>query len=168
VPSIGLLFFLGVFLYFSLALFGLLHLCVCLDLDVVMQEYFVDMFPLYLTSHFQPAFELLVALLMYLSFARTGYFLETFSVYLLVIGLLWTPLIFNPNGLDFTYARFAPRPCVGAAAATVVATAAAAVVAVGCPLLLYWPEMASVISQDTTHTTSKRLFLRCPVASMYP
>ncbi len=77
----------------------------------------MDMFPLYLTSHFQPAFELLVVLLVYLSFSRTGYFLETFSVYLLVIGLLWTPLVFNPNGLDFTYARFATRLCVAAAAA---------------------------------------------------
>lgn len=64
------------------------------------------MFPLYLTSHFNPAFELLVALLVYASFATSGYFLETFSVYLLVIGLLWTPLVFNPNGLDFTYARY--------------------------------------------------------------
>lgn len=72
------------------------------------QEYFVDMFPLYLTSHFNPAFELLVVLIVYASFATSGYFLETFSVYLLVIGLLWTPLVFNPNGLDFTYARYAP------------------------------------------------------------
>lgn len=63
------------------------------------------MFPLYLVSHFNPAFELLVALIVYALFATSGYFLETFSVYLLVIGLLWTPLVFNPNGLDFTYAR---------------------------------------------------------------
>lgn len=66
----------------------------------------MDMFPLYLTSHFNPAFELLVVLIVYASFATSGYFLETFSVYLLIIGLLWTPLVFNPNGLDFTYARY--------------------------------------------------------------
>ncbi|CBJ30457.1 1,3-beta-glucan synthase, family GT48 [Ectocarpus siliculosus] len=71
---------------------------------VIAHEYFVDMFPLYLTSHFNPAFELLVVLIVYASFATSGYFLETFSVYLLIIGLLWTPLVFNPNGLDFTYA----------------------------------------------------------------
>lgn len=65
------------------------------------------MFPLYLVSHFNPAFELLVVLIVYGSFQPSGYFLETFSVYLLVIGLMWTPLVFNPNGLDFTYARFA-------------------------------------------------------------
>lgn len=63
------------------------------------------MFPLYLTSHFTPAFELLVALIVYGVFSSSGYFLETFSVYLLIIGLLWTPVVFNPNGLDFTYAR---------------------------------------------------------------
>lgn len=71
----------------------------------------MDMFPLYLTSHFNPAFELLVALLVYASFATSGYFLETFSVFLLIIGLLWTPLIFNPNGLDFTYARSVGVEC---------------------------------------------------------
>lgn len=69
----------------------------------------MDMFPLYLTSHFNPAFELLVVLIVYASFATSGYFLETFSVYLLIIGLLWTPLVFNPNGLDFTYARYMPN-----------------------------------------------------------
>lgn len=78
------------------------------------QENFVDMFPLYLTSHFNPAFELLVVLLVYSSFASTGYFLETFSVYLLVIGLLWTPLVFNPNGLDFQYARYVRVCCARA------------------------------------------------------
>ncbi|CAM9857234.1 unnamed protein product [Choristocarpus tenellus] len=62
------------------------------------------MFMLYLRSHFYPAFELLVVLIVYGSFSTSGYFLATFSVYLLVIGLLYTPLIFNPNGLDFTYA----------------------------------------------------------------
>ena len=70
------------------------------------QESFGAMFPLYLTSHFNIGFELLVVLIVYGSFATSGYFLETFSVYLLIIGLLWTPLVFNPNGLDFTYARF--------------------------------------------------------------
>ncbi len=78
----------------------------------MMQEDFVKMFPMYLTSHFNPAFELLVVLVVYSSFATSGYFLETFSVYLLVIGLLWTPLVFNPNGLDFTYARFARSTAV--------------------------------------------------------
>lgn len=63
------------------------------------------MFPLYVVSHFTPAFELLVVLIVYAQFSSDGYFLETFSVYLLVIGLLWTPVVFNPNGLDFTYAR---------------------------------------------------------------
>lgn len=71
----------------------------------LLQEEFVEMYRLYLTSHFDPAFELLLALVVYGVFATSGYFLETFSVYLLVIGLLWTPLLFNPNGLDFTYAR---------------------------------------------------------------
>eukprot|EP00903_Cladosiphon_okamuranus_P007590 g7363.t1 len=71
---------------------------------VIAHEPFVEMFPLYLLSHFNPAFELLVALLVYASFVTSGYFLETFSVFLLIIGLLWTPLLFNPNGLDFTYA----------------------------------------------------------------
>ncbi|CAM9645366.1 unnamed protein product, partial [Laminaria digitata] len=71
---------------------------------VIAHESFGDMFPLYLTSHFNVGFELLVVLIVYGSFATSGYFLETFSVYLLIIGLLWTPLVFNPNGLDFTYA----------------------------------------------------------------
>lgn len=65
----------------------------------------MDMFRLYLVSHFSPGFELLVVLIVYAQFSSDGYFLETFSVYLLSIGLLWTPVIFNPNGLDFTYAR---------------------------------------------------------------
>jgi hypothetical protein len=29
-----------------------------------------------------------------------NYFLETFSVYLLVVGWLFAPVMFNPNGLD--------------------------------------------------------------------
>lgn len=66
----------------------------------------MQLFPLYLQSHFNPAFELLVVLIVYASFSTSGYLLETFSVYLLCIGLLWTPLIFNPNGLDFSYARY--------------------------------------------------------------
>lgn len=65
------------------------------------------MFRLYLVSHFNPAFELLVVLIVYANFTSSGYFLETFSVYLLVIGLLWTPIVFNPNGLDYSYARYA-------------------------------------------------------------
>ena len=75
------------------------------------QEDFVHLFPLYLQSHFNLAFELLVVLIVYASFANSGYFLETFSVYLLCIGLLYTPLLFNPNGLDFTYARWVLCPC---------------------------------------------------------
>lgn len=63
------------------------------------------MYRQFLVSHFNPAFELLVVLIVYANFASTGYFLETFSVFLLVGGLLWTPVVFNPNALDFTYAR---------------------------------------------------------------
>ncbi|CAM9250703.1 unnamed protein product [Discosporangium mesarthrocarpum] len=71
---------------------------------VIAHEAFVKMFMMYLKSHFYPAFELLIVLIIYGTFSTEGYFLETFSVYLLVIGMLYTPVIFNPNGLDFAYA----------------------------------------------------------------
>lgn len=71
----------------------------------IQQEEFVEMYRQFLVSHFQPAFELLVVLIVYANFASDGYFLETFSVFLLAGGLLWTPVMFNPNALDFTYAR---------------------------------------------------------------
>lgn len=64
------------------------------------------MFRLYLASHFNIAFELLGILIIYGHFSSDGYILETFSVYLFVIGLFYTPVVFNPNGLDFTYARY--------------------------------------------------------------
>lgn len=64
------------------------------------------MFRLYLASHFNIAFELLGILIIYGHFSSDGYILETFSVCLFVIGLLYTPVVFNPNGLDFTYARY--------------------------------------------------------------
>lgn len=48
-----------------------------------------------------PALELLVLLLIYARFTIfNNYLLETLSVWLLVTGWLFSPLIFNPNGLD--------------------------------------------------------------------
>jgi hypothetical protein len=42
-----------------------------------------------------------VLLLIYARFDIFGnYFLETLSTYLLVVGWLYAPLMFNPNGLD--------------------------------------------------------------------
>lgn len=70
------------------------------------------MYRQFLVSHFNPAFELLVVLIVYANFASDGYFLETFSVFLLAGGLLWTPVMFNPNALDFTYARLVKYLCV--------------------------------------------------------
>jgi hypothetical protein len=49
----------------------------------------------------RPALELLVLLAVYAKFTVfNNYFLETFSVYLLVVGWLFAPVMFNPNGLD--------------------------------------------------------------------
>jgi hypothetical protein len=49
----------------------------------------------------RPALELLVLLAVYAKFTVfNNYFLETFSVYMLVVGWLFAPVMFNPNGLD--------------------------------------------------------------------
>jgi hypothetical protein len=49
----------------------------------------------------RPALELLVLLAVYAkSTVFDNYFLKTFSVYMLAVGWLFAPVMFNPNGLD--------------------------------------------------------------------
>jgi len=68
---------------------------------VIEHENFLFGFKTYLNSHYLPALELLMLLAVYAKFTiLSNYFLETVSVYLLVIGWLYAPLMFNPNGLD--------------------------------------------------------------------
>ncbi|CAM9179036.1 unnamed protein product, partial [Chrysoparadoxa australica] len=69
---------------------------------VIAHEGFVPGFRSFFFSHFYPAAELLVLLLLYAKFTifTSTYALETFSVWLLVVGWLYSPSMFNPNGLD--------------------------------------------------------------------
>lgn len=71
---------------------------------VIEHESFLDGFRSFLHSHYMPAFELFVLLLVYArraSSLNAQYWLETWSIYLLVVAWLYVPsAIMNPNGLD--------------------------------------------------------------------
>ncbi|CAM9288529.1 unnamed protein product, partial [Ectocarpus fasciculatus] len=72
---------------------------------VIVHDRFLSQYCRYLQSHFAPAFEIMLLLIVYWHFGskQTGfqYLAETFSVWLLVVAWLWSPVIFNPNGVEW-------------------------------------------------------------------
>ncbi|CAM9314305.1 unnamed protein product, partial [Discosporangium mesarthrocarpum] len=72
---------------------------------VIVHEHFLAIFRQYLQSHFVPAFEILVLIVIYWHFGNKAsgfnFVAETFSIWLLVVAWLWSPMIFNPNGVEW-------------------------------------------------------------------
>jgi hypothetical protein len=72
---------------------------------VIQHESFLTVYTRYLQSHFAPAAEIFLLLIAYAHFglgAGIQYGLETFAIWLLVAGWLWSPFLFTPNGFDWS------------------------------------------------------------------
>ncbi|MCO5556549.1 hypothetical protein L7F22_010099 [Adiantum nelumboides] len=73
---------------------------------VVMHEKFAHIYRLFSRSHFVKAIELMLLLIVYMSFSGVGksttaYILITFSSWFLVLSWIMAPFLFNPSGFDW-------------------------------------------------------------------
>ena len=71
---------------------------------VIQHDGHKSIFQSFYYSHFQPGFEFLILLLIPIIFRTTvaSFFLGLVMVWVLVVSYLWTPFLYNPNGLDYS------------------------------------------------------------------